>query len=137
MEHNDRPKDTSSRLMPIQNTTQLKVYYDAACPLCRRERQRYESWQKTAEEVDWLDVNTHHEHLLARGVVPRDAILSLHVEDASGQFHEGIDAYVLLMRRVPRLRLLGWLIGLPILKPILTFIYEFSVRRRLARDGRL
>ena len=123
--------------MPIQDTTQLKVYYDAACPLCRRERQRYESWQKTAEGVVWLDVNTHHEHLLVRGVVPRDAILSLHVEDESGQFHDGIDAYVLLMRRVPRLRLLGWLIGLPILKPILTYIYEFSVRRRLAREGRL
>ncbi|MGO2131508.1 MAG: thiol-disulfide oxidoreductase DCC family protein [Halomonas sp.] len=116
---------------------QLKVYYDAACPLCRRERQRYESWQKAAEGVAWLDVNTHDEHLIARGVVPREALLSLHVEDAAGQFHDGIDAYVLLMRRVPRLKPLAWVIGLPVIKPVLTWIYEGMVRRRLARDGRL
>ena len=137
MIHSDRREDTSCSLNSVQDAAQLKVYYDAACPLCRRERQSYESWQKTAEGVVWLDVNTHHEHLLERGVKPRDAILSLHVEDVCGQFHDGIDAYVLLMRRVPRLRPLGWLIGLPILKPILTYIYEFLVRRRLARDGRL
>lgn len=118
-------------------SSQLKVYYDAACPLCRRERQRYESWQDAAEGVEWLDVNTHDEHLIARGVVPREALLSLHVEDAAGHFHDGIDAYVLLMRRVPRLKPLAWLIGLPLIKPALTWIYERMVRRRLARDGRL
>lgn len=137
MIHSDQTENTTNTIMPTQEVAQLKVYYDAACPLCRRERQRYESWQKAAEGVVWLDVNTHHAHLLERGIKPRDAILSLHLEDANGQFHDGIDAYVLLMRRVPRLRPLGWLIGLPILKPILTYIYELLVRRRLARDGRL
>lgn len=120
-----------------QESARLNVYYDAACPICRRERQRYESWQKAAEGVEWLDVNTHDEHLVARGVVPREALLSLHVEDAAGQFHDGIDAYVLLMRRVPRLRPLAWLIGLPVIKPVLTWIYGITVRRRLTRDGRL
>ncbi|WP_081181326.1 DUF393 domain-containing protein [Colwellia sp. PAMC 21821] len=136
--NDDKPLGKSNNsTIPRPGANQLKVYYDAACPLCRRERQRYESWQKTAEGVAWLDVNTHHQHLLARGVVPLQAILSLHVEDEAGQFHEGIAAYVLLMRRVPRLRPLAWVINLPYLKPVLTRVYQFMVRRRLTRDGRL
>lgn len=137
MMDNSQVENNRGAQQPQVKSAQLKVYYDAACPLCRRERQRYESWQKAAEGVEWLDVNTHDEHLSARGVVPREALLSLHVEDAAGQFHDGIDAYVLLMRRVPRLKLLAWVIGLPVIKPVLTWIYDRMVRRRLARDGRL
>ncbi len=137
MTDDDRLEDTDKASILTADSAQLKVYYDAACPLCRRERQRYESWQKAAEGVAWLDVNTHHEHLLARGIVPREALLSLHVEDANGDFHDGIDAYVLLMRRVPRLQPIAWLIGLPVIKPILTWIYQRMVRSRLAKDGRL
>lgn len=137
MTQNHRLENTNGMPMSVEDSIQLKVYYDAACPLCRRERQRYESWQKAAQGVVWLDVNTHHEHLRARDVDPREALLSLHVEDSAGQFHDGIDAYALLMRRVPRLRPLAWIIGLPIIKPVLTWVYERQVRRRLARDGRL
>lgn len=41
------------------------------------------------------------------------------------------------MRRVPRLKPVAWLIGLPGLKPLLRWLYDDWVRRRLAREGRL
>lgn len=137
MSYSSHAEQSAETELSADQEVQLKVYYDAACPLCRRERRRYESWQKAAEGVVWLDVNRHHEHLIARGVVPREALLSLHVEDAAGQFYDGIDAYVLLMRRVAHLRLLAWLIALPLIKPVLSWVYQWQVRRRLARDGRL
>ncbi|XKE46539.1 DUF393 domain-containing protein [Halomonas organivorans] len=114
----------------------LKVYYDAACPVCRRERRRYERLAGR-EAVEWIDVTRHADRLRERGIEPREALLSLHVEDEGGELHDGLDAYILLMRRVPLLRPLAWLIGLPGLKPALAGWYRRWVRRRLARQGRL
>ncbi|WP_275289058.1 thiol-disulfide oxidoreductase DCC family protein [Halomonas elongata] len=121
----------------MSDVSPLKVYYDAACPLCRRERRRYERLAREAHSVEWLDVSSHETGLRERGVEPREALLSLHVEDAEGTLHRGMDAYILLMRRIPRLRPLAVLIGLPVIKPVLTWWYGHWVRRRLARQGRL
>jgi len=117
----------------------LTVYYDAQCPVCRRDRARYERWaRKAAETVRWYDATRYADTLRAKGIDPRAALLSLHVEEeASGRIVDGIEAYVLLMRRVPRLRPLAWLINLPGLKGLLRRLYDRWVRRRLARDGRL
>ncbi|EWG98758.1 thiol-disulfide oxidoreductase DCC family protein [Halomonas sp. BC04] len=116
----------------------LKVYYDGICPGCRRDRTRYERWAGEAgRQVRWCDVTEYQEVLREKGVDPQSALLSLHVEEEGGRIMEGIDAYILLMRRVPRLRPLAWLIGLPGLKPALRWLYDGWVRRRLAREGRL
>lgn len=121
-----------SDLLPI------KVYYDGICPGCRRDRARYERWAGEAgKRVAWRDVTEHQDLLREKGIDPQAALLSLHVEEEGGPIREGIDAYVLLMRRVPRLRSIAWLIGLPGLKPMLRRLYDGWVRRRLAREGRL
>ncbi|WP_280546469.1 MULTISPECIES: DCC1-like thiol-disulfide oxidoreductase family protein [unclassified Halomonas] len=116
----------------------LKVYYDGICPGCRRDRARYERWAGEAgRQVTWCDVTEYQATLREKGVDPQAALLSLHVEEEGGRIEEGIDAYVLLMRRVPRLKPLAWLIGLPGLKPALRWCYDRWVRKRLAREGRL
>lgn len=116
----------------------LKVYYDGICPGCRRDRARYERWAGEAgKRVAWCDVTEHQDLLREKGIDPQAALLSLHVEEEGGPISEGIDAYVLLMRRVPRLRPIAWLIGLPGLKQMLRRLYDGWVRRRLAREGRL
>lgn len=116
----------------------LKVYYDGSCPVCRLDRTRYERWAGEAgREVAWCDLNEHQGTLRAKGIDPQAALLSLHVEEEDGRVQEGIDAYVLLMRRVPRLKPVAWLIGLPGLKPLLRWCYDRWVKRRLAQEGRL
>ncbi len=116
----------------------LKVYYDGICPGCRRDRARYERWAGEAgKRVAWRDVTEHQDLLREKGIDPQAALLSLHVEEEGGPIREGIDAYVLLMRRVPRLSSIAWLIGLPGLKQMLRRLYDGWVRRRLAREGRL
>ncbi|MDY7116040.1 DUF393 domain-containing protein [Halomonas sp. SSL-5] len=116
----------------------LKVYYDGICPGCRKDRVRYERWAGEAgDRVAWCDVTEHQAMLREKGVDPQAALLSLHVEEEGGCIVEGIDAYILLMRRVPRLKPLASLIGLPGLKPLLRRLYDAWVRRRLARQGRL
>ncbi|MGM0985240.1 MAG: thiol-disulfide oxidoreductase DCC family protein [Pseudomonadota bacterium] len=116
----------------------LKVYYDGICPVCRRDRTRYERWAGEAgRQVTWCDVTEHQATLREKGVDPQAALLSLHVEEEGGRIREGIDAYVLLIRRVPRLKPVAWVIGMPGLKPVLRWLYDRWVRRRLAQEGRL
>jgi len=125
-------------VMPEGRNDVLRVYYDGICPGCRRDRARYERWAGEAgAQVQWCDVTEHQQALRDRGVDPQAALLSLHVEEEDGRISEGIDAYILLMRRVPRLKPLSSLIGLPGLKPLLRRLYDAWVRWRLARQGRL
>lgn len=116
----------------------LKVYYDAACSGCHRHRARYERWAgETGSDVIWCDLNQDHAELRVKGIEPKTALLSLHVEDAQGSLHEGMDAYILLMRRVPRLTPLAWMIALPGIKQVLRYFYDHWVKWRLTRQGRL
>lgn len=115
----------------------LKVYYDGACPGCRRDRARYERWVgETGREVVWCDLNEHHEELRRKGIDPQAALLSLHVEDKSGEILEGIEAYIALMRRVPRMKFIAGIIGLPGIKTALRYGYDQWVKWRLKREGR-
>ena len=122
----------------MSEQAKLKVYYDGACPRCIRDRDRYLRLAgRAAGSVEWIDVTGNEQTLLARGVRPGDALQALHVEDPQGRIHVGLDAYILLMRRVPGLKPLAWTLALPGLKGVLERVYRRSVRRRLARQDRL
>ncbi|MDQ7735203.1 DUF393 domain-containing protein [Halomonas sp. SpR1] len=121
----------------MPNKTSINVFYDAQCPLCRQERRRYERWSgRQADDVGWLDVSEHRQTLREKGVDPNTALRSLHVETAQGQLLEGIDAYRLLMARIPLLVPVAWIIGLPVIKPELRKLYDVWVKRRLKKQGR-
>ncbi len=123
--------------MTTPGAGRLLVYYDGACPRCRADRRRYERLAGTrGTNVEWLDITGRDEELRARGIEPRRALRELHVEDERGHIHREMDAYRLLMQRVPLLRPLGWLIGLPVVRPALSRWYRHWVERRLRRDGR-
>lgn len=116
----------------------ITVYYDGACPACVRDRQRYEQLAgEHADEVCWFDITDQDETLEKLGIAPELALTELHVKDADEQVHRELDAYILLMQRAPKLRPLAWLLGLPLVRPILSRLYRAMVRRRLRREGRL
>ncbi len=115
----------------------INVFYDAQCPLCRKERRRYERWSgRHAGDIAWLDVSEHQQALREKGVDPTMALRSLHIETAQGQLIEGIDAYRLLMARIPLLMPVAWVIGLPGIKTALRKLYDIWVKRRLQKQGR-
>ncbi|HRQ63508.1 MAG TPA: DCC1-like thiol-disulfide oxidoreductase family protein [Xanthomonadaceae bacterium] len=116
----------------------LRVYYDGACPRCRRDRDRYCAWAGSeGDDVHWIDISGRDDELRAAGIKPQAALTELHVRDGEGVVHRELDAYILLMSRVRRLRPLAWLIGLPLIRPALSWLYRRWVLRRLRRSGRL
>jgi predicted DCC family thiol-disulfide oxidoreductase YuxK len=64
-------------------------------------------------------------------------LTELHVRDEKQQIFSELGAYILLMNRAPLLKPWAWLIGLPLIRPLLARIYHGMVMRRLRRSGRL
>lgn len=116
----------------------LVVYYDGACPKCVRDRRNYEKLAgASAEQVCWFDITGQEESLRRIGVDPQKALTELHVSDSNGRIVSELDAYILLIKQIPRLKPLAWLIGLPLIRPLLAKIYHRQVNRRLRKRGLL
>lgn len=121
-----------------ERPTTITVFYDGACPRCVRDRANYERLAgQGARAVEWYDISGRDEELQAQGIDPLAALRELHVRDPDGVVHRELDAYILLMARVPLLKPLAWLIGLPGLRQLLSRLYRALVLRRLRREGRL
>ena len=114
------------------------MFYDGACPRCVRDRQHYEKWAGQAgAPVCWFDLTGQEERLRELGIDPRKALTELHVLDEHRQIRSELDAYILLLAKIPWLKPLAWLIGRPWIRPWLARLYRWSVARRLRRSGRL
>ena len=111
----------------------LIVFYDGSCSTCIKDRRWYEKLAgKTGESVEWLDITGRDDELRQQGIDPGKALRELHVKDDQGEIHREMDAYILLMSRVPILKPLAWLISLPVIRPSLAKLYHSWVERRLA-----
>ena len=121
-----------------QNKGKICVYYDGACPKCIKDRKTYEKLAgKNGENVCWIDITGQEKSLRKLGIDPYKALTELHVKDEHEQILSELDAYILLMSKVPVLRPISWLIALPIIRPILAKLYHWVVNRRLRDSGRL
>jgi ubiquinone biosynthesis monooxygenase Coq7 len=111
----------------------LTVYYDGACPLCRREIGFYRGC-RGAEGVAWVDVAASAAAPAAD--LPRaDALARFHVRDADGRLVAGGAAFAALWRALPGFRPLGRLFASPRLRPLLARAYDafLGVRPYLQR----
>jgi predicted DCC family thiol-disulfide oxidoreductase YuxK len=121
-----------------ENKDMITVYYDGACPKCVKDRYHYEKLSGSAgKNVFWFDITGQEKRLREIGIDPQKALMELHVKNENQQILSEIDAYILLMRTVPLLRPLAWLIGLPLIRPMLSKVYHRQVNRRLRCSGRL
>jgi len=113
------------------------VYFDGSCPLCRREIAFYRG-RPGAADIDWADVSACADDQVAPDLTRRDAMARFHVRDGDGRLHEGAAGFALLWQRLPGLRWLGQLAGLPGIRVVLALGYWLSLRvrplaQRLAR----
>ena len=120
-----------------QTKGRIIVYYDGACPKCVKDRETYEKLSgKAGQDVCWFDITGKEDQLHEIGLDPQKALTELHIKDESNKIHSEMDAYILLMSKVPLLKPLAWLIGLPIIRPVLAKIYHWQVNRRLRLSNR-
>ncbi|MCK9609467.1 MAG: DUF393 domain-containing protein [Methylomonas sp.] len=133
--HTDNPENSVDRNTDVQKLT---VFYDGACPKCRRDRASYEKLAgSAAEQVCWFDITGQENRLHELGIDPYRALSELHVRDTRGRIVFELDAYILLMSKVTVLKPFAWLLSLPVIKPLLAKLYHWQVNRRLRKRGLL
>jgi len=121
-----------------KNKAQISVYYDGACPRCVKDRKSYEKLSgKSKDDIQWIDITGKESLLHSMGIDPQKALLELHVKNENQRIISEIDAYILLMSKVPVLMPLSKIIGLPLVRPMLSRVYHWRVNRRLRYTGRL
>lgn len=107
----------------------LTVYYDGACPLCRREIALYRS-QPGAEQLCWVDAAHCEPQALGPGLDRDSALARLHVRDAQGRLVSGARGFLALWQGLPRWAWLGRLLDRGPLPALLERGYRLFLRLR-------
>ena len=114
----------------------LTVFFDGACPLCRREIGFYRR-RKGADRIDWVDVSRGDAESVAPGLCRTDALKRFHVRLADGRLESGGRAFAELWASLPAFRWLGVIARIPIIGAILERAYRGFLRIRPALTRRM
>lgn len=120
----------------------LVVLFDGACQTCIEDRDRYQTWlsQQTFDgriRVYWLDLNQAPEVLAQFNIDYQSAIVELHIIADGHRIVKELDAYILLFKQLSWGKPIAWLIGLPLIKPLLAKYYRYRVNKRLKTSCRI
>ncbi len=121
---------------------ETEVLFNADCPVCNFEIKHYSKYAADSDlAIRFDDLNACE---LARWGLDADtAARRLHIRH-HGQVLSGIDAFVVLWGQMPRYRKLARLIGVPGIRHLATFAYDYILAptlyvfhlRRLKRNSR-
>lgn len=112
------------------------VFYDGACPLCRREIGWY-MHKRGADALGWLDVSAATDASLPAGLTRQDLLLRFTVERADGATARGAAGFVALWRALPGTARIGRVLDNPVTVGIGELAYRGFLRlRRLWRRAR-
>ncbi|MEM0935532.1 MAG: DUF393 domain-containing protein [Pseudomonadota bacterium] len=115
------------------------MIYNAECPICSREIEAYRRYSE-ARDLPLRFTGLQDGAAAAHGLSEEDAARRLHVVQ-NGALLAGLPAFVALWEEMPRMRWLARLVSLPLIRPLVTVLYERILapllygmhRRRVAR----
>ena len=109
----------------------LTVYYDGACPVCRRE---IGFARRRGADMDFVDIARGG--VLPEGLDRNDALARFHVRRPDGTVLAGAEAFGEMWARIPLLRPLGWIARRKALQGPLDWLYgRFLKVRPLIQKG--
>lgn len=101
----------------------ITVYFDGKCGLCSKEIRYY---QRIAAKSDfeWLDIASDPAPLAPLGIPQETALRRLHARDQTGHMHRGVDAFIVIWRKLPLWNYVALLVALPLIRQIAGFAYN-------------
>jgi predicted DCC family thiol-disulfide oxidoreductase YuxK len=112
----------------------LTVFYNGACPVCRRAIARYQNASAGSSNlIAWCDAAAAPWALKRWHVEPAAALLRLYVADADGRLFARAAAFARLWRELPGYRALGFLLAVPGMTALADLVYETAYVRPLRR----
>ena len=119
----------------------LTVYYDGACPLCRKEISYYQR-KDLGKEILWVDANECDSTVLGSDLTRQEALKRFHVRSADGELAAGGPAFAKIWQVLPGFRWLGRVAGSNGMSAALEYLYRAflllrpAIQRVLRRAGR-
>ena len=114
----------------VDETKSLTVFYDGACPLCRREIAFYQD-KTGADAIDWIDVSGKAgDDEVAPGLSRDQALRRFHIVDGNGTVVSGGTAFAAIWASLPAFRPLGRLFRLRPFAWVLDRAYDAFMRVR-------
>ena len=112
----------------------ITVFYDGKCGLCRREIEHY---IRIAPQgiFAWVDITITPEPFTTLGYSVPAGLNALHVRDAADIMHVGVDGFIAIWQQLSRWRILAWLVGSPIIRPMAQRLYKAFAAWRFKKLG--
>lgn len=113
----------------------LHVFYDGACPICRREIGFYQRFK--APLIRWHNIHEARETLKRFDLGTGQALAIFHAIEDQGQTYRALPAFQQVWYRLPYLRHLAFIFSTPLLRGLLDKCYDrFLEKRACSRKGR-
>jgi predicted DCC family thiol-disulfide oxidoreductase YuxK len=116
----------------------LQVFYDGACPLCSREIDHYRR-QDRRQWLEPIDISTPGFDPQLYGIPLAAFMAELHAIDQAGTVYRGVAAFRAIWQAFPErglYRIMGRLVGLPLVEPLAAWFYRLFARLRPHLPGR-
>ena len=105
------------------------IYFDGLCRLCSAEINHYRKLEGS-DAFEYVDITAAGFEPKDHGLDPYKVHKVMHVRDASGVLHEGVDAFRAIWKELPRYRFLWMAADQPLVRPILEMGYRAFVLAR-------
>ena len=107
----------------------ITVYFDGICSYCAKEINYYKKISDH-KRFKWIDVAKDPNALIKYNITQSEALLFLHAIDESNEIFVGAEAFAVIWKNLPKWRLLGHLISLPLIKNLTATAYRWFAKRR-------
>ena len=111
----------------MQIGSDIEVWFDGHCPVCRMEVGWYRAMDK-AGRIAWTDITTLNDSQLPKDKTRADLLNRFHVRDAEGRWHVAVDAFARIWRALPVLNRLAFLFEVPGLRQLAGLGYRLFLR---------
>ena len=109
------------------------IFMDGSCSFCRWTRAKVEPYD-SGSRLRFLDYN--EPEVAAQAPFPRTALDSeMHLRTPDGNWLRGFEAWLALLKVLPKLAWLGWIAGFPPMRWLGPSVYGFVARHRYILPG--
>jgi predicted DCC family thiol-disulfide oxidoreductase YuxK len=115
--------------MDLPASPACTVYFDGACPVCRREIAHYRA-KPGAENLRWVDASVADAYALGPDLDGERALARFHVRSADGSLVSGAAAFASLWQQLPAYAWLGRIAAWPPVLAVLEAGYRAFLRLR-------
>lgn len=107
----------------------LSVYFDGACPICKREIAFYRR-RRGADAIEWVDLRKSATEDVAPGLSCSVALARFHIRTPDGSLKSGAAAFAELWQALPAFRIAGKIAAWPPVAYLLEWGYRGLLKVR-------